>query len=156
IDGRGLIASVGSAVFFATYLLTASLAGRRGAHAATVLFWGFVVSVLAWSVLSPWWSWPYGKLGQHPVALAVWGGGVVGPLIPFFLAVGAVRILTPAAAGIAATVEPPFAAAFAWIFLGQHLSAIQLVGGLLVLAGVAMAQRSPAVEGEAAAVEVAP
>jgi drug/metabolite transporter (DMT)-like permease len=156
IDGRGLLASVGSAVFFATYLLTASLAGRRGAHAATVLCWGFVVSVLAWSVLSPWWSWPYGKLGEHQVVLAVLGVGVVGTLVPFFLAVGAVRILTPVAAGIAATVEPPFAAAFAWIFLDQHLSAIQLIGGVMVLAGVALAQRTPAVEGEAVAVEVTP
>jgi drug/metabolite transporter, DME family len=156
LDAKGLLAAVGSAMFFATYLLTASLAGRRGTPAATVLFWGFVVSIVAWAVLSPWWSWPVKKLSEPEVSLSVLGVGVVGTLIPFFLAVGAVRILTPATAGIAATVEPPFAAAFAWIFLGQHLAGGQLVGGAMVLAGVALAQRSAAIEDETAAVEVMP
>jgi drug/metabolite transporter (DMT)-like permease len=64
-------------------------------------------------------------------------------------------VLPPATAGIAATVEPPFAAGFAWLFLGQHLSPVQIAGGLLVLAGVALAQRTTAVMPEALAVEPA-
>lgn len=152
VDGIGLLAAVGSAVTFATYLFSAGLAGRR-VHQATVLFWGFVIATLAWSVLAPWWSWPYEKLADAGVTLSVLGVGIVGTLIPFFLAVGALRVLPPATAGIAATVEPPFAAGFAWLFLGQHLSLVQIAGGLLVLAGVALAQRTTAVMPEAIAVE---
>ena len=33
--------------------------------------------------------------------------------------------------------EPPSAALFAWIFLGQQLAPVQLVGGTLVIAGEA-------------------
>lgn len=152
VNGIGLLAAVGSAVTFATYLLTAGRAGRRGVPQATVLFWGFVVAVLAWSVIAPWWSWPVGKLAEAKVTLSVLGVGIVGTLIPFFLAVGALRVLPPATAGIAATVEPPFAAAFAWLFLGQHLSLVQIAGGILVLAGVVLAQRTPVMP-EALAVE---
>ena len=151
-----MVAGVASAFFFAGYLLTAEAAGRRGADPATVLVWGFVFAAIAWGVVEPWWSWPVAKLGDVHVTLAVLGVGVLGTLIPFFLAVGAVRVLTPAAAGIAATVEPPFAAAFAWIFLGQHLSAVQLAGGALVVAGVVVAHRLHAGTKEAAPLEVAP
>jgi drug/metabolite transporter (DMT)-like permease len=153
VDGLGLLAAVGSAVFFAAYLLTAGRAGARGVHQATVLFWGFIVAVLAWGVLAPWWSWPVERLAETKVALSVLGVGILGTLIPFFLAVGALRVLPPATAGIAATVEPPFAAGFAWLFLGQHLSLVQISGGVLVLAGVVLAQRATAVMPEAVAVE---
>src|SRR6266540_1119035 len=153
VNGIGLLAAVGSAVTFATYLLTAGRAGRRGVHPATVLFWGFVVAVLTWSVIAPWWSWPVARLADTEVTLSVLGVGIVGTLIPFLLAVGALRLLQPATAGIAATVEPPFAAAFAWLLLGQHLSLVQIAGGILVLAGVALAQRAPALMPEALALE---
>jgi drug/metabolite transporter, DME family len=153
VDGIGLLAAAGSAFSFATYLLSAGRAGRRGVPQATVLFWGFVVAFAAWSVIAPWWSWPVEKLSDVRIALSVLGVGIVGTLIPFFLAVGSLRVLSPATAGIAATVEPPFAAAFAWLFLGEHLSLVQIGGGVLVLTGVALAQRTTAVMPEALAVE---
>jgi drug/metabolite transporter (DMT)-like permease len=156
LDGLGLFAAGASAVLFASYLLTADLAGRHGAHPATVLFWGFVVAIVVWAAIAPWWSWPVGRLSEARVTFAVLGVGILGTLIPFFLAVGAVPVLTPETAGIAATVEPPFAAAFAWIFLGQHLTAVQIAGGLLVVVGVLLAARARAVRTETVAIEVAP
>lgn len=156
VNGGGLLAAGASALLFGGYLLTAGWAGRRGVPPATVLFWGFVVAVAAWSVLAPWWSWPVGELDQPKVALSVLGVGLIGTLLPFFLAVGAVRILTAATAGTAATAEPPAAALLAWIFLGQHLSAVQLGGGVLVVAGVVLAQRTAALPREALAFEPAP
>jgi len=156
VDTRGLIAAGASALLFAGYLLTARLAGRRGAPPPTVLLWGFIVATIAWSVVAPWWSWPGAALARPQVALAVLGVGLVGTLLPFFLAVGAVRVLSPATAGTAATVEPPAAALFAWIFLGQHLDAVQLLGGALVVAGVVLAHRVSAVEPAAVPLEVTP
>jgi len=43
-------------------------------------------------------------------------------------------------AAIVATVEPVSAAAFALVILGETLSPIQLLGGVLVLAGAMLAQ----------------
>jgi drug/metabolite transporter (DMT)-like permease len=154
VDVRGVAAATASAALFAGYLLTAELAGRRGADPATVLLWGFMVAIVVWGVAAPWWSWPLVKLTDAKVGLAVLGVGVVGTLIPFFLSVGAVRVLPPATAGIAATSEPPFASAFAWIFLGQRLTGSQLSGAFLVVAGVVLAHRAAAVSESTVPVEL--
>jgi drug/metabolite transporter (DMT)-like permease len=156
VDSVGILAAVGSAFMFASYLFVADVARRRGVQPSTVLVWGFLAAVVFWSVGAPWWSWPVSKLAQPEVALAVLGVGVLGTLIPFFLAVDAVAVLSPALAGIAATVEPPAGAAFAWLFLGQHLSAAQIAGGMLVIAGIVLAQLRPPVAVETLAVEAAP
>jgi drug/metabolite transporter (DMT)-like permease len=140
LDVAGLAAGLASAVLFAAYLLAAEQAGRRGAEPATTLLWGFLVAVAIWSVTVPWWSWPVGTLADPGVLAAVLGVGLVGTLLPFALAVGAVRVISAATAGIAATAEPVFAAAFAWLLLGQHLGPAQLAGAALVVGGVVLAQ----------------
>jgi drug/metabolite transporter (DMT)-like permease len=144
LDLPGLAAGLASAVLFAAYLLAAELAGRRGAEPATTLLWGFLVAVAIWAVAAPWWSWPVGVLVDPGVAGAVLAVGLLGTLLPFALAVGAVRVISAATAGIAATAEPVFAAAFAWLLLGQHLSPAQLAGAALVVAGVVLAQLAAA------------
>jgi drug/metabolite transporter (DMT)-like permease len=140
LDLAGLAAGLASAVLFAAYLLSAELAGRRGAEPATTLLWGFLVAVAIWSLAVPWWSWPLDLLADPGVAGAVLGVGLLGTLLPFALAVGAVRVISAATAGIAATAEPVFAAAFAWLLLGQRLNPAQLAGAALVVAGVVLAQ----------------
>jgi drug/metabolite transporter (DMT)-like permease len=147
LDVPGVAAGLASAVTFAAYLLTAELAGARGAHPATTLLWGFLSSVAIWSLAAPWWSWPLEALRDPGVALAVAGVGLVGTLLPFALAVGAVRVISAATAGIAATSEPVFAAAFAWVLLDQRLAPPQLAGGALVVAGVVLAQLAAASSG---------
>jgi drug/metabolite transporter (DMT)-like permease len=144
LDVPGAAAGLASAVAFAAYLLAAEQAGRRGAQPATTLLWGFLAAVVIWAVAAPWWSWPFRTLHDPEVVLAVLGVGLVGTLIPFALAVGAVRVISAATAGIAATSEPVFGAAFAWLLLGQHLNAAQLAGGALVVAGVVLAQLAAA------------
>jgi len=155
VSASGLAAGATSAGFFALYLTTAKVAGRRGAHPATVLVWGFVFSIVVWTVVAPWWSWPYASLSSPSVAAAVVAVGLLGTLLPFFLAVGAVRVLSPATAGIAATVEPPFAAAFAWIFLGESLTPLQIAGAALVVVGVVIAQRMATLQPSVLAIEPA-
>jgi len=144
LDPVGLAAGLAAAGLFATYLLAAELAGRRGAEPATTLLWGFLVAVAIWAVVAPWWSWPVATLADPAVAAAVLGVGLVGTLLPFALAVGAVRVISAATAGIAATAEPVFAAAFAWLLLGQRLGPAQLAGAALVVAGVVLAQLAAA------------
>jgi drug/metabolite transporter (DMT)-like permease len=144
LDLPGLAAGLASAALFAAYLLAAELAGRRGVEPATTLLWGFLVAVAIWAVVAPWWSWPLHSLADPALAAAVVGVGLVGTLLPFALAVGAVRVISAATAGIAATSEPVFAAAFAWLLLGQRLNPAQLAGAALVVAGVVLAQLAAA------------
>jgi drug/metabolite transporter (DMT)-like permease len=143
-DPLGIAAALTAAVTFGTTLLLAEALARRGAHPATVLLWGFAAASVIWSVVAPWWSFPWSALGRADVAAAVVGVGIVGTLVPFLLEVGAVKVLPAALAGIALTSEPVFAAGFAWLLLGERLTPAQVAGGALTLAGVALAQVSAA------------
>ena len=140
LDGLGIVAGIGSALSFAVYLLSAEAAGRRGAHPATVLAAGLLVATVAWGILLPWWSWPFDRLAETEIVLRLLGVGLVGTLFPFLLAINAVRIISAAVAGVAATTEPVFASGLAWLLLSQALGVPQLIGGGLVVAGVVLAQ----------------
>jgi len=155
IDPVGLIAGFGSAVSFAMYLLSAEAAGPRGAPPATVLAVGFVVAAIIWSMALPWWTWPVERLADPVNVLRVLGVGVVGTLLPFLLVLGALRVISSALAGIAATFEPVFASTLAFLLLGQELTPAQLVGGGLVVIGVVLAQATRGEPGESMPVEVA-
>jgi drug/metabolite transporter (DMT)-like permease len=155
VDPIGLLAGFASAVSFAMYLLSAEAAGRRGAHPATLLAVGFVVAAAIWTVVLPWWTWPVGYLGDPANVLRVFGVGVVGTLLPFLLVLAALRVISSALAGIAATFEPVFASALAFLLLGQNLTPAQLVGGGLVVIGVVLAQATRSEPAESVPVEVA-
>ncbi len=146
LDPIGVAAAVASALTFCGYLLGASAAGARGAHPVTTLVNGFVVATLVWAVVLPLWTWPVHLLADPEIAWRVAAVGILGTLIPFALTVWALRILSSALAGIVTTTEPVLAAGLAWLLLGQALTAVQLIGGGLVVAGVVIAQlaRSPA------------
>lgn len=52
----------------------------------------------------------------------------------------ALRHTSATAVGIAASAEMLFAFAVAWVWLGETLTALQIVGSIVVLAGIALAQ----------------
>ena len=156
LDQLGLLAGVGAAVTFAGYLLLAELAGRRGSHPVTTLFIGFCVAVAIWAVVLPLWNWPFERLVDVDVLWRVIAIGLLGTLLPFALAVAALRWISSALAAIATTAEPVLAAALAWLLLGQALALPQLIGGGLVVAGVLLAQLARSPGPEATPVELAP
>lgn len=156
LDRLGLLAGVAAALTFAGYLLLAELAGRRGSHPVTTLFIGFCVAVAIWAAVLPLWDWPFALLSDPDVLWRVLAVGLLGTLLPFALAVAALRWISSALAAIVTTTEPVLAAALAWLLLGQALTGPQLVGGALVVAGVLLAQLSRPAAESAAPVEVAP
>lgn len=155
LDGVGLLAAIGSAVSFATYMLLGERLARRYRSEGALLR-GFAVSSVFWiavvaargrpdTLLDP--SFTAGilfvALGATlaPFALFLWGLGYVGA----------------SRAGIVSTLEPLIAAVLAYAWLGQSLTGWQLAGGAMVLAGIGVIQserpRAPEVMTEAAAVE---
>ena len=80
--------------------------------------------------------------GGVPVLLLCGYVVVLGSIAPFLLVAGALRHLPATSVGILGMVEPVIAATVAWITLGagEALNVAQLGGGLLVLAGVALAE----------------
>jgi drug/metabolite transporter (DMT)-like permease len=151
LDGLGIVFAFLGAVTYATYLL---LAEREIAARDTIslMAWGFFFSTLFWSVVQPWWSFPawtvartvtlQGALGgtHAPVwALVLWIV-VLGTIVPFSLVVGALRHISATRAGVTAMLEPVVATVVAWAWLRESLSAVQVLGVIVVLGGISLAQ----------------
>ncbi|WP_159079515.1 DMT family transporter [Plantactinospora sp. BC1] len=147
LDGLGVLAGLGAAVLLAGYYLL----GARGVERHDTLAlttWAFgaaaVAGLLTRAVTDGTGGWaPLGETsGGVPVALLCGYVVLLGSILPFLLVAGALRHLPATSVGILGMIEPVIAATVAWIALGagEALNAAQLGGGLLVLAGVALAE----------------
>lgn len=143
LSGLGILAGLGAAALLAVYYVL----GARGVAERDTLsltWWAFAAAALAGALVRPWWSFPYGILtrtsGGYPVwLLTVYLVGC-GSIAAYLLVAASLRHLPPTSVGIVGMVEPVVAAAVAWLALGEHLSPAQLAGGVLILAGVALAE----------------
>ncbi|MEE6307304.1 EamA family transporter [Plantactinospora veratri] len=147
LDGLGVLAGLGAAVLLAGYYLL----GARGVQRHDTLAlttWAFgaaaVAGLLTRAVTDGTGGWAPlgGTSGGVPVALLCGYVVLLGSILPFLLVAGALRHLPATSVGILGMIEPVIAATVAWIALGagEALNAAQLGGGLLVLAGVALAE----------------
>ena len=84
---------------------------------------------------------PHGLFTVPVAVLALWGI-VLGTIAPFTLSISALRHLPATTVGIVATFEPVAAAVIAWVWLGEALVAVQILGGVVVLAGILLAETS--------------
>ncbi|HEY7537000.1 MAG TPA: EamA family transporter [Gaiellaceae bacterium] len=151
ISATGVAFALTAAVGYTSYLLLAERGvGER--DAVSLLAWGFGFAALFFAIIGPWWSFPaslaaehvslLGRLASHelPVwALLLWVI-VPGTIIPFFLLVSALRHLSATRVAIIAMLEPVVATVVAWAWLGETLTALQLVGAAIVLAAIVLAQ----------------
>jgi drug/metabolite transporter (DMT)-like permease len=151
LDGLGVVFSLCSAVTFAGYLLLAEYAvGRR--DPVSLLCYGFLFASVFWAIVQPWWRFPFDVPGRNvsllghlshlhlPIWVLMLWMVVLGTIVPFFLIVGSMRHITATRAGILAMVEPVVASIVAYGWLDETLGTTQLVGGAIVLGGIALAQ----------------
>jgi drug/metabolite transporter (DMT)-like permease len=59
---------------------------------------------------------------------------------PFVLVVGALRHTSPARTAMIGMLEPVFASIVAWWWIDESLTLVQIVGGVVVLTGIALAE----------------
>ena len=86
-----------------------------------------------------------GDDAPDPLGVIAYGllvGTAVLTVVAYVTGVLSVRRLSPQVAGVVACLEAVIATALAWVVLGEHLSAPQIVGGAVVLAGAFIAQSS--------------
>jgi drug/metabolite transporter (DMT)-like permease len=152
LDPVGLAAGIAAAACLATFLLV----GRHSSGTtdpAVSAFWTFAFASVFWLPLEPLWRVDGAVLGEAAslggrlagVDVPVWvtlGAVIVfGTLLPYLLDLAALANLSATSVGAVGMLEPVVAAGVAWAWLQQALSAVQVVGGLVILAGVALALR---------------
>jgi drug/metabolite transporter (DMT)-like permease len=152
-DFIGSMGAVGAAFSLAIYfLMSQSQGAKRSAQAMIV--WGFGVSGLFWSIILPIWNFPteifttainlqgrfsdYSAPGWLLIAYII----IFGTLVPYLLVVKGIGLLSASTSSVIGMAEPVLAGVFAWIWLSQSWSAIQLLGGAIVLVGIYIADRA--------------
>ena len=155
LDGLGVAAAFGAAFALALFYVLGEHQ-RRGDHARDALsltMWGMGGAALFWLLVPPWgfsnWSGYTGLseplAGSGPQAplwvLTLWMI-VMGTVIPFALAMKSLAYITAAQASIIGMTEPLIASIIAWIVLAEILTPVQIAGGVVVLVGVYLAERS--------------
>jgi drug/metabolite transporter (DMT)-like permease len=151
LDGLGVAAALGSAVTFAVYILSAERAVTRRDPVSLVCY-GFLLASIFWAILQPWTSFPVERVDEsvsllgrlEDLSLPVWlltGWMVVlGTIVPFALLAASLRHIPASRAAITAMFEPVAATVFAYAWLGESLTAFQLIGALVVLGAILLAQ----------------
>lgn len=152
LDTLGVVAGFLTAVALALYWILGE-SGQSHRDALSLTMWGFIFSTATWSIIAPWTSFPFAMLLESgapigpgwpglPIWLIMLMGIVFGTVIAFLLVLGSLRRLGAERAGIIGTSEPVWAAILALILLGEMLTVIQVIGGLLVVAGIIVAETS--------------
>ncbi|MFJ2773182.1 EamA family transporter [Streptomyces sp. NPDC087300] len=132
----GLLAGAGVAAF--------SVLGARAARSVGTLAantGGFTVAAVAWLLFQL----PHGvpALFERPALLAgAVAVGVFGTFVPFLLYAWAAARVGPQAGAVNISLEPLFGAVLAWVWLGQAVTPVQIVGGLVLLVAVVHLQSS--------------
>jgi drug/metabolite transporter (DMT)-like permease len=162
-DALGLLLALGAACCQVGYFVLSdqgSDAGEQAPDPLGVIAYGLLVGAAVLTVVARPWSMDWSVLGGTarmdgtPVAAALLLAWIVlvATVLAYVTGIVAVRRLSPQVAGVVACLEAVIATVLAWVLLGEHLSAPQIVGGVVVLAGALIAQSSTPAKGSAAPV----
>lgn len=155
LDGLGVAAAFGAAIALALFYVIGEHE-RRGDDARDALsltMWGMGGAALFWAIVQPWWLFPWESYSNVSAQLAGTGPElplpllttwmiVMGTALPFSLAIASLAFITATQASIVGMTEPLIASIIAWVVLAEVFTPVQMVGGVVVLAGVYLAERS--------------
>lgn len=127
---------------------------QRKRDAMSTLFYTFAVAAVFWAILN--FINPAKMIDINLVfnlggnldhiSMPVWAGllwiGIMGSFIPMLLDYIALGNLSATAVGVIATAETVFATIFAWAWLNESMTTLEVIGGLIVVAGIVLAETS--------------
>ena len=151
LSGPGVIAALLAATALTVYFLV-------GEHQVTatspmaVAFWSTLFAGLLWLFFSAWWTLEPsafteaaslgGTLAEVTVpvwVVLVWNV-LLGTFAPFYLSFMAMQRLSATVVGVVASSEVIFGFGFAWLWRGETLAPVQILGAGVVLLGIVLAQ----------------
>ena len=153
LNPLGVAWAIMAAVCLSIYFLIGEHTQRKR-DAMSTLFYTFAVAAIFWAIMNlinP------GKvidinlefnLGGNlsGISMPVWAGllwiGIMGSFIPMLLDYIALGNLSATAVGVIATAETVFATVFAWAWLNESMTTLEVIGGLIVVAGIILAETS--------------
>ncbi len=153
LDRIGLIAAFIDALALAGYFLIGDRLGKTKSSAA-ITTWGFGVATAVLFFILPVWSYPtevfskdmelLGRFSEYSLpgwVLILWIV-VMGTIAPYLFVVSGLKLLSAANASVFGMIEPVLAGIFAWWWLSESLNGIQLVGCVVVIVGIFIADKA--------------
>lgn len=152
-DALGLLLALGAACCQVGYFVLSdqgSDAADEAPDPLGIIAYGLLVGAAVLTVVARPWSMEWSVLANSadmngtPVAAALLLSWIVfiATVLAYITGVVSVRRLSPQVAGVVACLEAVIATVLAWVLLGEHLSAPQIIGGAVVLLGAFIAQSS--------------
>ncbi|MFG2720419.1 DMT family transporter [Streptomyces sp. NPDC048416] len=151
-DALGLLLALGAACCQVGYFVLSDHGGDSddAADPIGVIAYGLLIGSLVLTVLARPWGMKWSVLGGSadmngtpvPAALLLCWIVLIATVVAYITGVVSVRKLSPQVAGVVACLEAVLATVFAWVLLGEHLAAPQIIGGAVVLCGAFIAQSS--------------
>ncbi|MET9802925.1 EamA family transporter [Streptomyces sp. NPDC006368] len=151
-DALGLLLALGAACCQVGYFVLSDQGsdGEEPADPLGVIAYGLLVGAVVLTVVARPWGMDRAVLAgtadlggtEAPAWLLLGWVVLVATVIAYIAGVISVRKLSPQVAGVVACLEAVIATVLAWVLLREHLSAPQIVGGAVVLAGAFIAQSS--------------
>lgn len=149
-DAIGLALALGAACCQVGYFVLSDH-GSDGDDAVDplgVIAYGLLIGAVLLTVIARPWGMDWAVLGggadmngtQVPAVLLLAWIVLIATVAAYLTGVVSIRRLSPQVAGVVACLEAVIATVLAWVLLGEHLSAPQIVGGAVVLAGAFIAQ----------------
>jgi len=153
LDPIGVIAALADGIMLATFfLLGEKLTAKRDVE--SLMVYGFGFASLALAITMPLWSFPteiftqsmnlQGRFAAYSVSgwvLIVWVI-IMGTIVPYLLVVNGIKLLSASTSSVMGMAEPVLAGVFAWIWLSENWSGIQLIGGVVVITGIVLADKA--------------
>ena len=139
----GEIAAVGTAMFFAMGSTFFTLAGQRAGASVVNRSRLLIATLLALGI-----HWiTRGTILPHALSWEAWGwlalSGVIGLALGDSLLFRAFVAIGPAKTMLIFALAPAMAALFSWIFLGEALTLLEMVGMAITLVGIAWVVMAP-------------
>ncbi|MGV9426023.1 EamA family transporter [Streptomyces sp. NPDC003656] len=157
-DVLGLLFALGAACCQVGYFVLSDQGGDAGEEAPDplgVIAYGLLVGAVVLTVVARPWGMDWRVLGGSvrldgsavPAAVLLVWIVLVATVLAYVTGVLSVRRLSPQVAGVVACLEVVIATVLAWVLLGEHLSAPQVLGGAVVLVGAFIAQSATPAKG---------
>jgi len=153
VDQIGLLAAFFDALALAGYFLIGDLLGKTKSSGA-IATWGFGVASLLLVFALPVWNFPVAALTSEMNLLGIFESYelpgwvlilwivVMGTIAPYLLVISGLKILSASTASIFGMIEPVLAGMFAWWWLNESLTTTQLIGCVIVILGIGIADRA--------------
>ncbi len=137
-NGFGILIGLSSAVFFTAYNLQSERVGRLD-EPIGVMLKTFAVASVFWIAYQLTQGIPVTLLKPENVS-KIFYVGIAGNLLPYSLFFWGIQRIQAERVVIIATLEPVITAALAWLWFGETLTPLQLIGGVLIIIAVTVLQ----------------